>query len=80
MYKEILNKIVSCGERLQTENSVIIGKLGYLESAASTVCNHGDICIASPCIQREQFIVAEASIAFTKRLYCRSSCKTRSSY
>ncbi len=41
--RKFLDKIASYGERLQTENFVLIWQLGYLESAASTVCNDGDI-------------------------------------
>lgn len=36
-------QIASYGERLQTENLVLIWQLGYLESAASTVCNDGNV-------------------------------------
>ncbi|AUB40944.1 hypothetical protein COO91_06980 [Nostoc flagelliforme CCNUN1] len=41
--RKFLDKIASYGERLQTENLVLIWQLGYLESAASTVCNDGDV-------------------------------------
>ncbi|MCC5624168.1 hypothetical protein [Nostoc sp. CHAB 5715] len=41
--RKFLYKIASYGERLQTDNLVLIWQLGYLESAASTVCNDGDI-------------------------------------
>ncbi len=45
MRRKFLNKIAIFGERLQTKNLVLIWQLGYLESAASTVCNHGDLNI-----------------------------------
>lgn len=41
--RKFLDKIASYGERLQTENLVLIWQLGYLESAVSTVCNDGDV-------------------------------------
>jgi|GEM_PF-2236111 hypothetical protein len=41
--RKFLDKIASYGERLETENLVLIWQLGYLESAASTVCNDGNV-------------------------------------
>ncbi|MEH1776559.1 hypothetical protein [Nostoc sp.] len=48
--RNFLNKITSYGERLQIENPRLVWQLRYFESAASAVCNHGDVCIAYPCL------------------------------